>query len=47
MTRNEAGVALVSGVTPRLFEMLAGGLVSPYASMLEVIRSERYAAISA
>ena len=47
VTRNEAGVALVSGVTPRLFEMLAGGLVSPYASMLEVIQSERYAAILA
>lgn len=44
---NEQGVALVSGVTPRLFSMLAGGVVSPYSLMLEVLESERYARIAA
>lgn len=44
---NEQGVALVSGVTPRLFSMLAGGIVSPYSLMLEVLESERYARIAA
>ncbi|MBQ9544905.1 MAG: DUF2828 family protein [Clostridia bacterium] len=44
---NEQGVALVSGVTPRLFGMVAGELESPYAFMLEVLGSERYERISA
>ena len=44
---NERGVALVSGVTPRLFSMVAGGIFSPYDFMLEVIQSERYAKIAA
>jgi hypothetical protein len=47
VTRNEAGVALVSGCTPRLFSMVAGGLTSPYAVMMEAISSERYAPITA
>jgi hypothetical protein len=47
VTRNEAGVALVSGCTPRLFSMVAGGLTSPYAVMMEAIGSERYAPITA
>ena len=47
VTKNEAGVALVSGCTPRLFEMVAGGTMNPYAFMLEVIESERYAKIVA
>ena len=44
---NEQGVALVSGATPRLFSMVAGGNLSPYSFMLEVIESERYAKIAA
>ena len=44
---NEAGVALVSGVTPRLFSMIAGGTLSPYALMMDVIESERYERIAA
>ena len=44
---NEQGVALVSGVTPRLFSMVAGELVSPYELMMEVLNKERYAKISA
>ena len=47
VTKNEQGVALVSGCTPRLFSMVAGGVASPYTIMREVIESERYAPISA
>ncbi len=47
VTKNEQGVALVSGCTPRLFSMVAGGLASPYAVMMDIIGSERYAPISA
>ena len=45
--QNEQGVALVSGVTPRLFGMIAGGELSPLKFMTEVLESERYAAIVA
>jgi hypothetical protein len=44
---NEQGVALVSGATPRMFSMIAGGNLSPYTFMLDVLNSERYAKISA
>ena len=47
VTANEQGVALVSGVTPRLFSMIAGGIVSPLAFMKEVLESPRYAMIAA
>lgn len=47
VTKNEQGVALVSGCTPRLFEMAASGTMNLYAFMLEVIESERYAKIAA
>lgn len=47
VTKNEMGVALVSGCTPRLFSMVAGGAASPYTVMMEIIESERYALISA
>ncbi|MCR5847647.1 MAG: DUF2828 family protein [Lachnospiraceae bacterium] len=47
VTQNECGVALVSGVTPRLFEMVAGGNISPYRFMMEILEKERYARISA
>ncbi len=47
VTKNEMGVALVSGCTPRLFSMVAGGAASPYTVMMEIIESERYAVISA
>ena len=45
VTKNEQGVALVSGCTPRLFSMVARGELSPYAVMMEIIGSERYAPI--
>ncbi len=47
VTCNDQGVALVSGCTPRLFQMVAGGIVSPYETMMEIIGSERYAAVVA
>ena len=47
VTKNEQGVALVSGCTPRLFSMVAGGEISPYKVMMDVLQSERYARISA
>lgn len=45
--KNEQGVCLVSGVTPRLFSMVAGEGLSPYKFMMEVINAERYAKIRA
>ncbi len=45
--QNQAGVALVSGVTPRLFSMVAGGSISPFHLMMEILGSERYARIAA
>ena len=47
VTQNEQGVALISGVTPRIFSMVAGGTLSPYTFMMEILGSERYAEISA
>ena len=47
VTMGENGTVLVSGVTPRLFSMIAGGQTSPYEFMLEVVNSERYARIAA
>ena len=47
VTKNEQGVTLVSGCTPRLFEMVASGTMNPYTFMLEVVESERYSKIEA
>lgn len=47
VTQNEQGVALVSGASPRLFSMIAGGTLSPYTFMMEVLGSERYKKIAA
>ena len=44
---NDAGVALVSGCSPRVFSMLKAGILSPYAFMLDVLGSGRYAVIAA
>ncbi len=45
--QNEQGVALVSGATPKLFEMIAGGQFSPYRFMMDILGKERYAKIVA
>ena len=47
VTQNAQGVALVSGVTPQLFSMVAGDLPSPYAVMMDILGSDRYAPIAA
>ena len=47
VTQNEQGVALVSGSSPRIFQMLKAGTLSPYAFMMEVLGAERYSVIAA
>ena len=47
VTQNEQGVALVSGCTPRIFQMLTGGILSPLDYMLDILGAERYAKIAA
>ena len=44
---NDRGVALVSGCSPRVFSMVMDGELNPYAFMLSVIDTERYAPIAA
>ena len=44
---NEQGVALVSGCTPRIFEMVTGGNYNPATVMLRILCSERYAPVCA
>lgn len=47
VTKNEQGVALVSGASPRVFQMVINGETDPYEYMKSVILSERYASIKA
>ena len=47
VTQNEEGVALVSGCSPRIFNMLQSGNLSPLGYMLEILGTERYAKIAA
>lgn len=47
VTMNEQGVALVSGCSPRIFSMLQTGHLDPYAAMMEILGSARYAPIAA
>lgn len=43
----KSGVALVSGCSANIFEMVAGGVISPFVFMEEVLNKERYKCISA
>ena len=47
VTRNEQGVSLVSGCSPRIFSMIADGNTTPEEYMLMVLSSPRYANITA
>ena len=47
VTVNDRGVALVSGCSPRIFDMLRAGDLSPMAVMMDILGSERYAMIAA
>lgn len=46
VTMSETGAALVSGFSPAIFDMIAGGDISPEIVMNSVIESERYKQIS-
>ena len=47
VTKNEQGVALVSGTSPQIFSMLSEGILDPYSFMLETLSAKRYERISA
>lgn len=47
VTKNDTGVVLVSGCTPKLFSMVASGEMNPLVFMMDVIGCERYAKIVA
>ena len=47
VTMNEQGVALVSGCTPRLFELVLSGQFSPYQYMMDILNDPRYRDLSA
>lgn len=47
VTQNEQGVALVSGCSPRIFNMLKSGILSPLGYMLDILGAERYQRIAA
>lgn len=47
VTMNEQGVVLVSGCSPRIFEMVTGANFTPYSYMLEVLGNKRYECIAA
>ncbi len=47
VTMHESGTALVSGCSPRIFSLLAKKQLNPYAYMMEILNSERYAVIAA
>ena len=40
--KNEQGVILISGFTPRTFEMIRSGQLDPYTFMMETLGAERY-----
>ena len=47
VTKNELGVALVSGCSPQIFRMLKEGNLEPYKFMMSVLMSPRYKNVSA
>ncbi len=47
VTSNEQGVVLVSGCSPRVFQLALSENPSPYRFMLEVLGAERYEKITA
>ncbi len=47
VTKNDRGVALVSGCTSKLFSMIAGGIIDPYQFMMDVLNAPRYSVITA
>ena len=47
VTKNEQGVALVSGCRPQIFSMLSKDMLDPYSYMLTVLSAARYERIAA
>ena len=47
VTKNEAGVALVSGCSQHMFDLAVAGKLTPATVMSEILGSERYAKITA
>ena len=47
VTKDENGTVLLSGASPKLFEMAISGDLNPYKLMLDVVNSDRYKAICA
>ncbi len=47
VTKNEQGAILVSGASPRIFDMVKSRRYDPCTFMLDVINSERYSCITA
>ena len=47
VTVNDRGVALVSGCSARIFSMVLAGVLDPWAYMLSMVDTERYACIRA
>jgi len=47
VTKNKEGVVLVSGCSPSVFKMVAGGSANPYKFMVEILESDRYKNIAA
>lgn len=47
VTKNEQGVALVSGCSPQIFSMIKDKKLEPLRFMLEVLQGDRYAEIKA
>ena len=45
--KNDRGAALVSGCTPRLFSLVANGIISPYSVMMDILNADRYSKITA
>ena len=45
--KNQQGVTLVSGFSPRIFSMVMEDMLTPYGYMLQVLGSERYAPVRA
>ncbi|MBR1438527.1 MAG: DUF2828 family protein [Synergistaceae bacterium] len=46
VTMNEQGAALVSGASPRIFQMIKSHNLSPLSYMLDVLNGERYSKIT-
>ncbi|HWT74275.1 MAG TPA: DUF2828 family protein, partial [Mobilitalea sp.] len=47
VTKKECGAAIVSGSSPKIFDMVKSGDLDPMKLMLEIVESERYQMISA